>query len=357
MIKNTFKWFSMALFNKKHIGDYFEPLIQLLVPSYQFNAYRAKVLQIREENKNVYTLRLKISKKWKGFVAGQFIEIFVEKNGAKYSRFFSLSSSPYLFVSKEIVEITIQKQDSGRITPWLGENLKVGDFINVSSARGDFSIEKDKPLLFIAAGSGITPFKSMLDGYSGKNHIHLMYYAKKSDHLFVDELQELEKSNNLISVSIINSSTEGRISKAHLHSMCSDFSSRLIYVCGPTAMIESTTKLLNANKISIENIKYEYFGAQPLAELSEDIRGVVDFEKSLLKSAINNTNKQTLLEMAESKGLKPRTGCRMGICHQCICQKKRGVVYNTITKSYSDTGNEEVQLCISIPVGDVSLNL
>ena len=156
-------------------------------------------------------------------------------------------------------------------------------------------------------------------------------------------------------MSIINSSEKGRICQSHLQSECPDFKQRQVYICGPGSMIQACELLLLENDVTAENIKYEYFGAKPVENISVDTEGVVSFDKSCL--AVETNNKQTLLEVAESSGLKPITGCRMGICHQCICQKKQGVVYNTLTKTFSDTGNEEVQLCVSVPVGDVSINL
>ena len=71
----------------------------------------------------------------------------------------------------------------------------------------------------------------------------------------------------------------------------------------------------------------------------------------------SGTVKKTLLELAEEEGLTPVSGCRQGICHQCICKKKQGRVYNTKTQEYSDSGPEEIQLCLSVPVGTVELEL
>ena len=358
MIKNTTQWLSMALFNNKNMFAFLEPLLQKPFPAYSVKKYRAKVMQVRDENKEVYTLVLKVNRLWKGFKAGQFVELVVEQSGAKISRFFSISSSPNLFKSHRLIEITIQKQMNGRITPWLCETLKVGQYLSVSSAKGEFSIcNKTKPLLLIAAGSGITPFRSMLAGYSHETDVQLMYYAKDSQHLFVKELKDYEKSNKHISVAFMNSSEKGRISQNHLQAECPDFTQRQVYICGPGPMIESSKQLLLNNNMSVENVHYEYFGAKPVEEISTDIAGVVSFERSTIKAVVNINSKNTLLELAESSGLKPVTGCRMGICHQCICQKKQGVVYNTLTKTYSDTGYEEVQLCVSVPVGDVSINL
>lgn len=358
MIKNTVQWFSMALLNNKSLFGFLEPLLQMLFPSYSANKYRVKVLEIHDENKEVYTLKLKVSRRWKGFNAGQFIELVVEQNGAKISRFFSISSASQLFKSQRIIEITIQKQIHGRITPWLCEALKVGQYLSISSARGEFCIKDEtKPLLFIAAGSGITPIRSLLADFSKEADVHLLYYARDSRHLFIEELKEYEKSHNNIRVTFINSTEMGRICQGHLDTYCSRLNQNLVYICGPGNMIESCKKLLLNNQVTTENIKYEYFGAKPVDNISLETTGIVCFDQSLIEIESNNNKQKTLLELAESSGLKPITGCRMGVCHQCICQKKQGVVYNTLTKTYSDTGNEEVQLCVSIPVGDVSINL
>jgi ferredoxin len=74
-----------------------------------------------------------------------------------------------------------------------------------------------------------------------------------------------------------------------------------------------------------------------------------------LVSAKDKTS--TLLEQAEGLGITPLSGCRIGVCHQCICKKKSGIVFNTRTQEYSDTGSEEIQLCISVAQGDVILDL
>jgi stearoyl-CoA 9-desaturase NADPH oxidoreductase len=64
-----------------------------------------------------------------------------------------------------------------------------------------------------------------------------------------------------------------------------------------------------------------------------------------------------LLEQAEAAGLTPESGCRMGICHSCTRRKTRGAVKNLITGAVSSTDAEDVQICVSVPVGDVDLAL
>jgi stearoyl-CoA 9-desaturase NADPH oxidoreductase len=64
-----------------------------------------------------------------------------------------------------------------------------------------------------------------------------------------------------------------------------------------------------------------------------------------------------LLDQAEAAGLTPASGCRMGICHTCTRRKTRGVVKNLITGAVSAVDEEDVQICVSVPVGDVAVAL
>ena len=64
-----------------------------------------------------------------------------------------------------------------------------------------------------------------------------------------------------------------------------------------------------------------------------------------------------LLEQAEAAGLTPESGCRMGICHTCTRRKTRGAVRNLITGAVSSADEEDVQICVSAPVGDVDIAL
>jgi ferredoxin len=153
----------------------------------------------------------------------------------------------------------------------------------------------------------------------------------------------------------LNTKVDGRLTIDHLTQLCSDYRSRNVYICGPSAMIGSTKELLIDNNVSKEQIHYEYFGAPPVYDLNIENKGEIFFKQSVIKTA--TSNKQTLLQLAESSGLKPANGCRMGVCHQCVCKKKQGVIYNTLTNTFSDSGEQDIQICVSIAVGDVTLEL
>jgi ferredoxin len=65
----------------------------------------------------------------------------------------------------------------------------------------------------------------------------------------------------------------------------------------------------------------------------------------------------TLLEQAEAAGLNPDFGCRMGICHTCTCRKTAGAVRDIRTGEVSTEEDVDIQLCVSVPAGDVALEL
>lgn len=370
---NKLQWFSQAITNTNNFRDYFHPITRLFYKTSASGNFTTSVIDLREENLDTFTVTLKPSRRWPGFTAGQFIEISLEINGSLLSRTFSISSPPYIHQSSGMIELTIQKQYNGKVTPHLSQYLTAQKKIGISRAKGDFTISqlnklnninnvKNTPtqhLLLIAAGSGITPIRSiitqLLADKNNNTNVHLMYYARNNKHLFREELEYHQDKYPLFNAHFINSSIEGRITIDHLKNTVDDFASRKIYICGPGSMIENTIDLLKKNGAKTQNIHHEYFGAPPVYDIDIKQEGHIQFHRSSITT--DSTPSNTLLNIAESVGLTPQYGCRMGVCHQCTCQKKQGVVYNTLTKSYSDSGAQEIQLCISVAIGDVTLDL
>jgi ferredoxin-NADP reductase len=375
LTKQGWTWFSQALTQHDTFSGYFQPLIQSIVPQWTTDAYRARIIGIRDEMDDMYSLVLKpqsglIDRDWPNFQAGQFIELMVEKGGSRTLRCFSISSSPAYFEKTGLIELSIRIQHKGRITPWVRQQLKAGSLVNISAAQGDFVLPEEiyassqaEKLLFIAGGSGITPFRSMLQQQgltptlSPNLDIHLLYYSRDNQHiLFQQEFEQLQQNYAGLNITFVNSEKDGFICVEHLQTYCADFSQRNAFICGPSPMIQQARKVLAELNVEKDKINFEFFGSVPL-ELENSEQGTVLFQASdkALVSAKDKTS--TLLEQAEGLGITPLSGCRIGVCHQCICKKKSGIVFNTRTQEYSDTGSEEIQLCISVAQGDVILDL
>ncbi len=341
------------LFNTK-ASYYFEPLVEKYFPSKSLVAIKAEVEAIKNENENILSIKLKPNRKWNGFIAGQYIEIQLKINAVNYTRIFSISSSEKDFTESGTITLTIQKQEQGKVTPWLFEKLQAGDFIKISDAKGNFNLpQTNNPLLMIAGGSGITPFYALLcECEKEKRNAVLLYYAKNNQHIFKDKLYKLSEKNH-ITIHYLSSDTHGRLNKKQLGKYCPDYYFRQIFICGPNTMIADTTNLLVQNGVEAEHIFSEYFKpySYPSASQFAHQKSTIIYKQ---KTITANGN-ATLLEQLEASGEQPKHGCRMGLCKECQCTKKSGIVYNTLTQKFSESTPETIQLCVSIPVGEVEI--
>jgi len=362
-VSKTLEWVSQSLTQENQIAAYFEPLVQMFVPGWTTEGVRSKVLQVRPETADVFTLVIRPGRGWKGFSAGQHLQITAEQNGSYQTRFFSVSSSPAYFKRTGLIEMSIRVQEGGRVTPWLREAFAAGGLCTLTQAEGEFTLPAgNKPLLMIAGGSGITPFRSMLSQMAASNDkrdAHLLFYIRDdANALFRTEFEKIAAEHSNIKVTFMNGEQTGMFSVAHLQEQCPDFLERKVMICGPTPMIQLVCLEVKGAGVVDDNIMFEYFGAAPIElDRASEKDAYVSFERGGVSAFSSSENPTTLLDLAEANGLKPLAGCRAGVCHQCKCTKKSGVVFNTLTGQYSDTGKEDIQLCVSVAVQDVVLDV
>ena len=98
----------------------------------------------------------------------------------------------------------------------------------------------------------------------------------------------------------------------------------------------------------------ETFTPPALAFDTDGAEGTVTFTASGREAANSGL---PLLEQAEDAGLAPEHGCRMGICNTCSCRKVSGAVRNALTGEISTAEDELIRICVSVPAGDVALDL
>lgn len=348
-----------SLVNNQSLTSYYEPLIQAVLPLWSNKKYRTKVISIKRLETDIIQIALKTHRHWPGFQAGQYIELTAMQDGALVTRCFSISSSTQAWNKTGIIELTIREQEKGRVTPWLIEGLSKNSYVQISQAKGEFVFEESKtPKLLIAGGSGITPIKSLLSSH--QNHqasIDVLYFSR-STHLFQEELETLIQKHPSFKVHFIDTQTQGHLDEAMLEAFCPDFKERVIYLCGPSKMSKDITELFVSQGIEKERIVQEHFlPIRALPSSQPEIEAQVEFIKAGQTTQTLSKRSQTLLELAEDARLSPDYGCRMGICHQCKCTKNKGVVLNTLTGETSDTAKEDIQLCVSIPLSDVEIEL
>ncbi|HEX4937798.1 MAG TPA: ferredoxin reductase [Candidatus Kapabacteria bacterium] len=364
----TRSWFNLSLFNSRRAGDYFEYLLQGIDPMWSATECRARVLEVRDETADTKTFVLRPNATWKGFQAGQHLHISMEINGARQTRTFTISSLPQEWEQQGFITLTVKKVPDGRVTPWMHEHLLPGTVVSISQAGGDFVLPTDlnESLAFIAAGSGITPIASMLRSLVARNMpvpSSLLYFARTDqDFIFGDTLQGLSRAMSRFSLHLIaadgGSKKKGRstlpqgfISAEHVRAVLTG-EPKTIYVCGPHPFRELAKQLLAEQGFPLNQIREEAFGLPPLPR-TEGAPVTVSFSRSHTSTTTDQPG--TLLEMAEQSGLKPTSGCRMGICYTCKCTKKSGQVRNVITGEISSNDEEDIQICVTTPVSNVEL--
>jgi ferredoxin-NADP reductase len=315
---------------------------ELVEPTWTAGDARAKVIAVRRQTPRSVTLTLEPNRAFTGFRAGQHINLTVEIDGRRRTRPYSPASAE----GARHVELTIGLHDGGLVSTYLFRHARPGMIVGLDSVGGDFTLPSGPPaarprrILFVSGGSGITPVMSMvrtLRAEGSDREIAFVHYARSAhEACYRDELAAMS------GVRVLHGYTR---SPAHLAAAMP--SPEAVYVCGPPALVEA----VRAHRV---DAKWESF-VPPVFTLPEDPTGG---RVSFVESGVSATDDgRPLLEQAEAAGLNPESGCRMGICHSCTRRKTSGVVRNLVTGAVSSADEEDVQICVSVPVGDVDLAL
>ena len=237
--------------------------------------------------------------------------------------------------------------------------------VGLSAADGDFVLPADRPerLLLISGGSGITPVMSMLRTLCDEGHagaVTFLHYAPTRDDVaYRRELSEIASRHPNVRVAHAYTREAGGDAlrppqpRAPARGRARTPAARRAYVCGPPGLIESARRIWAEDGIE-QLLHVESFLPPSLALPSDRAEGSVSFART--GELVPNSGR-SLLEQAEQAGLSPQFGCRMGICHTCTCRKTAGSVRNLVSGEVSSADDEDIQICVSVPVGDVELDL
>ena len=347
MLTQALDQFSKWFLHHQSFAGYIEPIMQAFKPAWRAGLFRAKVIHTESHNGDYLSIQLKPSKQWPIHTAGQHVRLTVEINGRLLTRVFTIASSAQQFKKTGVMRLLIKINTLGRFTGLLKQTLQTDMWCNITAPRGEFVFKNsDAPIIFIAGGSGITPMLAMLDEHLEQisTRVKLVYYAKRSEHQCVDELSELTLRFKHFSFLLLTREQSNDITN-HINLI----EKPDVYCCGPLAFMQTVSDFAKRHAL---NYDQETFG---LVLPSTD-------DASQLNIQINNrtyvvTNTDVLLTQFEAKQLPVKRGCGIGICHQCQCIKKSGVVRNLKTGELSDNGEQLIQLCVSQPISDLELQL
>jgi stearoyl-CoA 9-desaturase NADPH oxidoreductase len=336
--------------------------VELVRPSWSSTEVRAKVVAVARTTPRSVTVTLRPNGNWTGFTAGQYTQLSVEIDGMRHSRCFSMANGAT--AGDGLIELSITAHPEGRVSQHLRRVAARGQTVALTTAQGTFTLPEAEPdhLLLISGGSGITPVMSMVRtrcALGWEKPLTFVHYAlTEADMLYRDELEELARTApgvRLVRIFTDEPGTgdlDGFLSRQQLDLAAPHWAEAEAFVCGPAPLMASAREIFGRGGRG-DHLHTESFTLAPFGP-TETGRGTVRFGASEIGVASDGT---PLLIQAEAAGLAPLSGCRMGICHTCTRQLCTGTVRDAVTGDLTTGPDATIRICVSVPVGDVEIDL
>jgi ferredoxin-NADP reductase len=335
-----------------------------------------KVSEIIEETASSKTFRLTSADSYlPPFQAGQYINIFVNLAGIRSSRPYSMASSP---AQTAYYDVTVRRVEDGFVSNYLLDEVKVGNSLTSTSPAGLFyynPLFHGNNLVFLAGGSGITPFMSMIrevtDRGIGRN-ITLIYGSRDpEDIIFKDELEERAKRHgNFVFIPVISeppssfSGHTGFITAELMRELLGDINDSMFYVCGPEEMYNFCLPELDKLGVPKKRVRQEVFGPPKHITMEpgwpSGVPGDATFELTIRGGeTIPARADEPLMISLERAGITIPTSCRSGECSLCRTKLFSGEVFQPrgakVRKSDRQFGY--IHACMAYPLKNLEIML
>lgn len=331
--------------------------LTLLNPLWSSRELRGRVEKVVRETDDAATLVIRPGWGWRyTHRPGQFVGIGVQVGGKYHWRSYSVSSPPKRH--GRTLAITVRAMPEGFLSDHLVNGLEPGTIVRLATPSGDFVLPDPPPAksLFLVGGSGITPVMSMLrtlDRRDTMSDVVLHYSSTTPERMiFRDELDALHAKHPTLAVHQRFTDTEGILDLATLDDVVPDWRRREVWACGPAPMLDAVEQHWEDADLA-DRLHLERFSLQVTGDGGEG--GEVRFQNS--DRAVEVDGATTVLEAGEQAGVGMPYGCRVGICHTCTVTKISGTVRDLRNGAEFDQPNEQVQTCVTVPVGPCVLDL
>jgi ferredoxin-NADP reductase len=229
------------------------------------------VIELVEETARAKSIVLDVPD-WPGHRAGQHVDVrLTAEDGYQTQRSYSIASAP----GDNGVMLTVELLEDGEVSPYLVEELRPGDQLELRGPVGGYFVWEESlggPVLLVAGGSGVVPFRSIVRHHAEVDsdvQLRLLYSARNIDDvLYHDELERLAAADVDVRFTLTRAWPDGwqgyrgRIDGKLLADVAWPLAEHpLVYVCGPTAFVETAASVLVELGHDAARIRTERFGA------------------------------------------------------------------------------------------------
>jgi ferredoxin-NADP reductase len=230
----------------------------------------ADVVELVDETPRTKTLVLDVPD-WRGHRAGQHLDVrLTAEDGYQTQRSYSIASAP----SGTRVELTVERIEDGEVSPYLTDVLQHGDRLELRGPVGGYFVwepSRSEPVLLVGGGSGVVPLMAMIRtraaAGSGTEMRLLLSSRTWDDVIYRDELERLDGGGLTVVHTLTRAQPSGwtgyarRVDSAMLAEVGPPPTERpLVYVCGPTPLVEAVAEALVQLGHDAARIKTERFG-------------------------------------------------------------------------------------------------
>ena len=312
----------------------------------------ARLVARHEASADAVTLELQPNRHFRGVQAGQHINLGAELDGRLTTR----SYSPAVLENGRLA-ITVKRIAGGKLSQYLSGQAAIGEVFALGQAFGEMLLPATPApkLVMLAAGSGITPMRALLrrlDAQGMPGSVDLIYWARQREQLcFVDEFKAIAARHPSFRLHLaVTGEAAARVGSYDLDGL-GELGAAHVLACGPGGFVDAARARLQAQVAQFDS---EAFSAPQLAEVEQ---GSVQIQ--LLKTGRTLTVPRgiALLPALEAAGIKPASGCRMGICNTRVCGKTSGITRHTLTGDYASEPSVPLKLCVNSASTDLTLEL
>jgi ferredoxin-NADP reductase len=341
-------------------------VLDLVSPLRRGADLRGRIVSVLPETADAATIVIRPGKDWAGHVPGQYVRIGIDVDGVRQWRAYSLTHAPR---RDGFISITVKAVPDGKVSHHLVHDARPGTLVHLEQAAGDFVLDAaHSRLLFVTAGSGITPVIGMLRNLfpvtdSGVVHpprsrhldIVVVHVAPtEPSSIFLDDLRALDAAGAIRLLARYDDE-HGVLDVADLAALVPDLAERTTYACGPAGLLDALQA--HHDEAGLRLFTEQFRTATVVAGEG----GTVTFGRT--GAVVDADGATPILDAAEEAGVLMPSGCRMGICYGCVLPLREGAVRDlrtgdltTAVPGETDNGGVLVQTCINAAAGPCHLD-